>query len=137
MKVFFDTSAFIALFISQEQYHRKVSKKYTEYRKQRASFYTSYYILDELSTRLIYDFDKSTTERIINLLMKSLENEEIKVLDIDEVMFNKSLTILLKFSEHKISLTDASTYVLFQEYKLDEIFTLDSDFKKIGIKSSF
>jgi len=53
MKIFFDTGAFIALFISQEKYHKQIFTKYRDYRKQRALFYTSYYILDELFTRLI------------------------------------------------------------------------------------
>jgi len=137
MKIFFDTGAFIALFISQEKYHKQIFTKYRDYRKQRALFYTSYYILDELFTRLIYDFGKSATEKIKDLLMRSVELEEIKVLDIDEVTFDKSLNSLLKFAEHKISLTDATSYTLFKDLQLDEIFTLDSDFKKIGLKTSF
>ena len=137
MKVFFDTGVFIALFVSQEKYHEQVAQKYDYYRFQRALFYTSYYILDELFTRFIYDFGAKETEKVINLLVKSLEKEEIKVLDIDEETFKKSLTILLKFSEHKVSLTDATTYTLFKDLELDEVFTLDSDFKKIGLKTSF
>ncbi len=69
--------------------------------------------------------------------MKSIEKEEVKVLDIDEATFVKSLNSLLKFAQHKISLTDATTYTLFRDLQLDEVFTLDSDFKKIGIKTSF
>lgn len=137
MKVFFDTGAFIALFVSGERYHRQVKNKYTFYRKQRALFYTSFYILDELYTRLVYDFGEEVTKKVANLLTKSIEKEEIKVLDIDEGVFKKSVNALLKFAEHKISLTDASTYVLYTDLALDEIFTLDSDFKKIGANISF
>lgn len=137
MKIFFDTGVFIALFVPQEKYHKQVTQKYAFYRKQRALFYTSYYILDELFTRLIYDFGAKETEKVAEVLTKSIEKEEIKVLDIDEVLFKKSLGILLKFSEHKISLTDATSYSLFKDLVLDEIFTLDSDFKKIGLNTSF
>lgn len=137
MKIFFDTSAFIALFISQEEHHKKTSDKYASYRKQRAIFYTSYYILDELLTRLIYDFGKEITEKIMTLLMKTIDNGELHILDIDEIIFKKSLTSLLKFSDHKLSLTDATTYTLYKDLELNEIFTLDSDFKKIGANTSF
>ena len=137
MKVFIDTSAFIALFVSSEHYHKQITDKYNFYRKQRALFYTSYYILDELYTRLIYDFGGDLTKKVIELLSKSLEKEEIKVLDIDEGTFKESLAALLKFSEHRISLTDATTYMLYKNLGLDEVFTLDSDFKKIGVKASF
>lgn len=137
MKVFLDTSVFIALFVSSERYHPKVTKKYKEYRKQRAQFFTSYYILDELYTRLIYDFGKNATKKAIDLLDKSIEKEELLVLDIDEAIFKKSQEVLIKFAEHKLSLTDASSCVLYKDLSLDEIFTLDDDFKKIRVNTSF
>ena len=137
MKVFIDTSAFIALFVSSEHYHKQITNKYNFYRKQRALFYTSYYILDELYTRLIYDFGREVTKKVIDLLTKSAELEEIKILDVDEGTFRKSQDVLLKFSQHKLSLTDATTYILYKDLGLDEIFTLDSDFKKIGVNTSF
>lgn len=137
MKVFIDTGAFIALFVSSERHYPKVAKKYKDYRKQRAQFFTSYYILDELFTRLIYDFGKPVTQKTIELLNKSIEKEELKVLDIDETIFKKSQEALIKFSEHKISLTDATSYILYKDFSLDEIFTLDDDFKKIRVATSF
>lgn len=137
MKVFIDTGAFIALFVSSERYHSKVSKKYKDYRKQRAQLFTSYYILDELFTRLIYDFGKSITQKAIDLLNKSIGKEELAVLDIDETIFKKAQGAMLKFSEHKISLTDATSYILYKDFSLDEVFTLDDDFKKIRVSTSF
>lgn len=137
MKVFVDTGAFIALFVSSERFHSKVSKKYKEYRKQRAQLFTSYYILDELYTRLIYDFGKNAAQKAIDLLNKSIEKEEISVLDIDETIFKKAQDILIKFSEHKLSLTDAATFCLYKDFSLDEIFTLDDDFKRIRLNTSF
>lgn len=137
MKVFIDTSAFIALFVSSEKYHSQVSKKYKDYRKHRAQFLTSFYVLDELYTRLIYDFGKVATQKAIELLNKSIEKEELAVLDIDEVIFKKAQEILIKYSEHKISLTDATSYILYKDFNLDEVFTLDNDFKKIRVTTSF
>lgn len=137
MKVFIDTGAFIVLFVSSERYHSKVSKKYKDYRKQRVQLFTSYYILDELFTRLIYDFGKTLTQKAIELLNKSIKKEEIVVLDIDEAIFKKAEEALIKFSGHKISLTDATSYVLYKDFSLDEVFTLDDDFKKIRVATSF
>jgi len=136
MKVFIDTSAFIALFVSSEKFHQKVTLKYEDYRKLRVQLYTSYYILDELYTRLIYDFGMTVTQKAIDILNIAIEKEEITVLDIDEVIFKKAQSALIKFSEHKISLTDGTSYILYKDFALDEIFTLDSDFKKIRVKTS-
>ncbi len=137
MKVFIDTSAFIALLVEKEQFHEKVAKKYYAYRQERAIFFTSYYILDELLTRLLYYKESIDVKKYIDILKESINAKELTVLQIDEAVIEKSLEIYVKFSEHKLSLTDATTYILYKELKLDEIYTLDSDFRKIGVKTSF
>lgn len=137
MKIFIDTGVFIALFVASEKYHQQVAKQYADYRKQRVMFFTSYYVLDELFTRLMYDFGKSVTQKALAILNKSIEKEELSVFDIDEAIFKKSQEALIKFSEHKLSFTDASSYVLYKDFGLDAVFTLDSDFKKIRVKTAF
>ena len=137
MKVFFDTGAFIAFFIKEEVDHQKVKNKYLNYLKQRAILFTSDYILDELYTRLIYDFDKNTAIDKINTLSQAIASEEIKVLTVDEYVFKEAKGVLTKFAEHKISFTDATTYVLCKNFAIDEIFTLDKDFKRMRLATSF
>lgn len=135
MKVFIDTSAFVALLVEVETDHKKIAKKYLHYRKQRALFITSDYILDELFTRLFYY--KLDIKKHIEKLKESISRKEIVVLHIDEGLFDKSVGVFLKFSEHKISFTDATTFCLYKDFSLDEIFTLDDDFKKMRIPTSF
>lgn len=137
MKVFFDTSCFIALFIKQEATHFQVVEKYESYKKKRAISLTSDYILDELYTRLTYDFGKHVVGKIIKTLKEAIEKEELRILRIDERIFQKSLVVMLKFADHKISFTDATTYVLCKDFAIDEIFTLDRDFKKMRLPVAF
>lgn len=137
MKIFIDTGAFLALFISSEKFHNQVAKKYSEYRRSRSLFFTSHYILDELYTRLMYDFGKSITQKTIEIMDKSIEKEELSVLNVDEATFKKALGIFIKFSEHQLSFTDATSYVLYKDFGMDAIFTLDDDFKKIRANTSF
>lgn len=135
MKIFIDTSAFIALFVENEEYHKKITKQYRIYRQQRAVFFTSYYILDELFTRLLY-YGSIDIKRYIKILQDAIIAGELAVFDINEKEFEKSKNIFLKFFDHKLSFTDATTVYLYKEFKLDEIFSLDSDFKKVGIQTS-
>ncbi len=137
MKVFIDTSAFIAYFIRQEVHNEEVTRKYEIYRKQKAAFLTSNYVICELLTWFNAKYYKSILEKVIITLAR-LENEkELNVLYIDRVIAKKSLDILTKFSEHKISFTDATSYILYKDFALDEVFTLDDDFKKMRINTSF
>lgn len=136
MKIFIDTSAFIALFIKQEKYHRNIFSKYQILKQRKYLLITSDYVLVELFTRLSYDFGENITKKIISVIKKAVENEQLRVLFIDEVLFNKSAEILIKFAEHKISFTDASIYTCVKEFEINEVFTLDSDFKRIGLKTN-
>jgi len=129
-KVFIDTSCYLALFIGSDIKHSIVAKTFKKY-------FTSYYVLNELYTRLVYDFGKIELKKVVAQINKVVKNNELKMLDVDEVLFNKSAETMTKFAEHKLSFVDASIYNLVKDYKLDEVFTLDSDFKKVGLKTSF
>lgn len=136
MKIFIDTSAFVALLVENEQFHQKIVEKYKSYRQQRATFFTSYYILDELYTRLLY-FNVSNIKQHIQAIQHSISENEITAMQVSEALFEKSLTVFLKYSDHKVSFTDATTFVLYKDFNLDEVFTLDSDFKKMRINTAF
>lgn len=136
MKVLIDTSAFVALLVDKEADHKIVAKKYHDYRQKRAILFTSDYILDELFTRLLY-FKQIDVKKYIEKLKESISYGEVTVLRIDEALFEKALEAFLKFSDHQISFTDATSYALLKDFSLDEIFTLDDDFKKIRVNTSF
>lgn len=137
MKVFIDTSVFIAYFVKQEEYHDDVVYKYKFYRQQNATLLTSDYIFDELMTWFCAKQSKQILEKLVFYIQKMQDLGEIKVLSVDQSVFKKAQDTLLKFSEHKISFTDATSYVLYKDYSLDEVFTLDDDFKKIRVNTSF
>ena len=136
-KVFIDTSCYLALFIGSDIKHSIVAKTFKKYIQGRYQFFTSYYVLNELYTRLVYDFGKIELKKVVAQINKVVKNNELKMLYVDEVLFNKSAETMTKFAEHKLSFVDASIYNLVKDYKLDEVFTLDSDFKKVGLKTSF
>lgn len=137
MKVFIDTGAFIAYFVKQQEHHEKALFKYNSYRDQKAIFFTSDYVLDELFTWFNAKLPTSSLEKLLFTLRKIEERDQISTLSIEKVIFKKAQEILLKFSEHRISFTDATTYVLYKDFSIDEIFTLDSNFKKMRLKTSF
>ncbi len=137
MKVFIDTSAFISYFIKQDTHHTETATKYQLYRQKKATLLTSDYVLCELLTWFNAKYHKSIVEKLIILLQRMEDEGEINVLYIDKATAKKAQHILVKFSEHKISFTDATSYVLYKDFSLDEVFTLDNDFKKMRLNTSF
>ena len=127
----------MALILKEEAHHNKVAAKYKAYKKARAQLITSAYILDELFTRCLYRAGSHGGKLAINLIREIVASDELTVLEIDSQIFKKAEDIFLKFSDHKISFTDASSYVLYKDFSIDEIFTLDNDFKKMRLNTSF
>lgn len=73
------------------------------------------------------------TSAFVSLFVKQDAHHE----RVDETIFSQAKDALIRFCEHKISFTDCTSYVLFKKLALDEVFTLDSDFKKLNIPVSF
>ena len=97
MKVFVDTSSFVALFVDKEQSHQEVSQKYRNYKQEKATLFTSHYILDELFTRLLYYGNNTNLVNLIGKLKQSISKGEITILKVDEAVFEQSISTFLKF----------------------------------------
>lgn len=137
MKVFIDTGVFLSLYNKREGDHVKVSGQFRYYKKQNADFFTSDYVLDELFTLTLHRYGDYSASQVVSSISKIIVAKELTVIYIDSNLSNKAKEIFLKFAEHKISFTDAVSYVLCKDFKMDEIFTLDRDFKRLRLKSAF
>lgn len=133
MLIFIDTSVFIALMVSTEIWHKKCLAKYQEYSKKQTIFYTNDLVLAELYTRLVYDFGKQACVKAIKTIGSLREQGYLRVFQTDAALFSRAEEAIVKFAEHKLSFTDASIYSLVKLYRIDEVFTLDADFKKVGL----
>lgn len=132
-RIFIDSSAWIEFVLAKEKHHKKIVDYVISEVKKRSKFFTSDYVLDETFTRLITDQGFHTV-KTLKEKVKVLEKErQLLVLWTDEVFFNKAWTLFTKFSEHRLSFTDATIITYTQDLKIDEILTLDTDFKKVGL----
>lgn len=86
---------------------------------------TSNDVVDETTTRLIYDTNIKIAGRFINFIKEGVKSHSLVQLWVDLVQ---------KFSEHKLSLTDATTIILVNRFNIKSVVSLDSDFKKVGLQ---
>ncbi len=134
IRVLIDTSAFIANLIENEKYHDLVKDQYQTYRRHRAEFITTDYVYDELITRVRYDFGVDQMKEVMNLITRSLKRQDLTLLWTDKHIFQEAQTILARFSDHALSFTDATLCAYYKEAEIDDLFTLDQDFTKVGLK---
>lgn len=134
-KVFVDTSAWIAYLGSDQPKHIKIKNLIKQFIKDGVVLCTSNDVVDETTTRFIYDTNIKITQRFISLIKDSIAKNNLVQLWVDEQVQAEAFEVLIKFAEHKLSLTDATSIVLMKRFNIDSIISLDSDFRKVGIKT--
>src|SRR3989338_142826 len=132
-KVFVDTSAWIAYFSRDDEYHTAVFQAFKSAIEEKIVICTSNYVFDETVTRLLYDASWSYASRFIKFISQSVTAKSIVKLWVDEQVEVEALGVVEKYHEHKLSFTDATTVVLVKLFKIDSILSLDSDFVKLGL----
>ena len=133
-KIFVDTSAWISYLGSDQPRHINIKSLIKRFIKDRVIICTSNDVIDETVTRLIYDTNIKIAEKFINLIKDGVKNHSLIQLWVDEEIQNEAFGLIQKFSEHKLSLTDATTTVLVQRFNIESVISLDSDFKKVGLQ---
>lgn len=133
MKVLIDTSAWISLFIRSEVTHSSVKSALEKYMKGGALLFTSDYILDETYTRLCYDQSPAALKKAIGYFKEMFSVGDVSMLRVDETIFKRAESVISKYAPLKLSFTDATSFVLFRDLQLDEMLSLDSDFRKLRL----
>ena len=134
-KTFVDTSAWISYLGSDQPRHINIKNLIKQLIKDHLTICTSNDVIDETATRLIYDTNVKIAGKFIYLIKEGIKNNVIIQLWVDEEIQNEAFGLVEKFSEHKLSLTDATTIALVNRFKIESIVTLDSDFTKVGLRA--
>lgn len=136
MKIFIDTGAWIGYEVRNDQYHGEATRYYQDAKEKRAVFYTNNYVLAETYTRLIYDLHLSAAHTFREIVRSIVKKKQLVILEIGSIEEEKTWEYLKKFSDHKLSFTDATIIANFKELNLDAIFTFDHHFKDIGLPTN-
>lgn len=134
-KIFVDTSAWISYLGSDQPKHINIKNLIKQSIKDGIVICTSSDVIDETTTRLIYDTNIKIVKEFIGLIRNSIQTNSLVQFWVDEEIQKEAFALVEKFAEHKLSLTDATTISLINRFNIDCVISLDSDFIKVGIKT--
>ncbi|TSC88154.1 MAG: nucleic acid-binding protein, contains PIN domain [Microgenomates group bacterium Gr01-1014_16] len=132
--VFIDTSAWLAFLLSGEKQHQVIDKYVKRLISQKARLFTSDYILDETWTRLVTNQNFSSASSLRQIVKEAHKKGHLSVFFTLETFFEETWQIFEKFSNLKLSFTDATIIFYSRKFKIDEVVTLDEGIKKAGLK---
>lgn len=136
MKLFIDTSAFVARLDKKDACHGAaidvfgaIARGVYKYNR----LYTSNYVLDESVTHILYR--RKRHDHALQMLDLITNSRYITMLWVTDDAQNRAISLFRKYTDKILSMTDCTSAVLMNDYGIDTIFTFDSDFRALGFKT--
>ncbi len=132
MRLFVDTSAWLALNDRNDRYYNKAVSKSTEIKKQRIELITSEYIIDEAITLIRY----RVSHKAAVIFGDSVINSNIvRIIDVTGEDRTRVWEMFKRYEDKELSFTDCISFVLMKNLKLHKAFTFDEHFKHVGFET--
>jgi predicted nucleic acid-binding protein len=128
LKVFLDTSAFLALADEDDKYHSVATSVYTELLQVKAQLLTSNFVLSETYTLIRL----KVHHRAAVKFMKSFAG--IKILRVSEAIETTAKMIFIRYDDKDFSFVDCTSFALIDHQRLDHAFAFDNHFRQYRFK---
>jgi uncharacterized protein len=125
MSIFIDTSAFIALIDSDDEFHSTAANLFKEVVESDEKFCTSNYVLLETIFLLQREIGLPAVNDFRKFMLPL-----VNIIWVDEKINNDCLNNLIAAEKRKISLTDYSSFYILDSFKIGRVFTFDKHFKE-------
>ena len=131
MKLFVDASGWTALFNPRDQYYFQVRGKMQMILGQINRLVTTDYVLDETITNLMSTVNHPAAEKFAVWV---LSQKHIRVVHIDEELWDEALALFQKYDDKDFSFTDCTSFVVMQQQKLRDVFSFDHHFEQMNFR---
>jgi len=130
-RIFVDTGAWVALALVQDSMHPRAREIWTTLIEAGARPFVSVPVLLETFTFLQRKVSQDVATRWWDSLddVKFLERIECSALEL-----NSAMKLFARRDLHKLSLVDASSFVLMKKHKLRAAFAFDTHFSTAGFR---
>ena len=129
MKLFIDTSAFLAVLDADDHNHRAAKRAWTTSLEAGHHLFTSSFVLCETLAltqyRMGLEAVRAFHEDIFPLL---------NVIWIDQLSFNIAMQALLTANRKKISLVDCTSFSIMREHHIPQVLAFDRHFSEQGFQ---
>ena len=130
-KIFVDTSGWVALFVNNDQNHKKAVFIFEKIRNSKVTIYTSDYIIDETITTILARGNHRQSVLAGEALFTS---KIIKIIHVSTDYFQSTWEFYQKYKDKLFSFTDVSSFVIMKNLGIRKAFAFDREFTQAGIE---
>lgn len=127
--IFVDTTAWIAVVNSRDQFHPAARDFYRQNFNPYARLVTSNLVVAETYILLRLDCGSAIALKWWEMIVDSIR---IEIVYADAAITAEAFNLLRQYKDQSISLTDAVSFKIMEERRVKETFTFDSHFTKAG-----
>jgi predicted nucleic acid-binding protein len=127
-KIFFDSSALIAIFNERDDNHRIAVNFFHQLIENRDYLFTTDYILDETFTMLKLRAGHHVASSVAKDI---IENEEFEIIFIDKDTFDDAFKNYFNKvgDQPDLSFTDCVSFAVMKSFRIDKGFSFDKHFR--------
>ncbi|MFQ5915889.1 MAG: type II toxin-antitoxin system VapC family toxin [Nitrospinota bacterium] len=129
MRVFVDTSAWVALYYKRDQYHEEAANIWKGMIRKNPQLYTTDYVFDETVTLLRKRAGYYPSKVAGDSILKS---PHVEIIFIGKDMMLKAWEVYEKYKDHDLSFTDCTSIAVMNVRGIKNVFGFDSHFGKVG-----
>jgi predicted nucleic acid-binding protein len=129
MRIFVDTSAFVAVLNANDQNHPTAKSAWIKLLESESNLVSSNYVIIETYALLQNRFGMDA--------IRIFQSDVLPVVDIiwvDESLHNQAVSAMLTANRRQLSLVDCTSFEAMRRYELDTVFVFDQHFLEQGFQ---
>lgn len=130
-KVFVDTSGWVALFVENDQNHKKAVSIFEEIKNSKVPIYTSDYCIDETITTILARGSHKQSVLAGEALFTS---KIIKIVHVCPDYLQAAWELYQKYKDKMFSFTDVTSFAIMKDLNMKKAFAFDREFVQAGIE---
>lgn len=130
--VFVDTGAWIAVAETRDRLHGVATAHLQRLVRRGVPLLTSNYVVSETATKLRYDSGLPTALKFRDSLASAATAKRLQIAWVDSAVEAEGWKILSRYSDIRLSMTDAVGAAIARAERVSVVFGFDADFRKLG-----
>ena len=126
-----DTSGWVALFVNNDQNHKKAESVFEDIKSSKAHIYTSDYVIDETITTILVRGNRKQSVLACEALFSS---KIIKIVYVSPDYFQATWELYQKYKDKMFSFTDVTSFAIMKDLNIIKAFAFDREFAQAGIE---
>jgi predicted nucleic acid-binding protein len=133
MRTFIDTGVWFGYLVREDQYHNKAARLMLDLQAKGVLLITSELILSETYTLLMRKLGTKAALQFLEIINKQVESNFTEIAWVDWAILEEAKKVLGKFSDHSITLTDATSAAILRLKGISHIVTFDQHFRIMAL----